>query len=204
MPKTNESCANTSQSKPSESSDAFVVTTLTPDEAAKLATEDPLADKVWRLAASGKSMREIGKLFGKSHTWAWSIVVERTKELQDISSVEHKAANRGIVLSRLDWAADKCEEFIDGYDADSANPPPLGALLAVYVKCAIERAKITGVSGEMDVATVVNADRLAEVTRRIMLAGPHSKARELLVRRVMDMADVKDADVREITSPPAT
>lgn len=147
-------------------------------------------------------MRAIGKMFGKSHVWAWRIVTERTKELQDISSVEHKAANRAIVLDRYDWAAKKCAEFIENYDPDADKNLSIPALLAVYVKCAENRAKVTGVCGEMDVAAVVDVNRLSEVARRIMLAGPHSKAARMASRQAMDMAGVKEADAVEVKPSP--
>lgn len=202
MPNSKETDANASESDTSEKPVSPLALTLTVEEAAKLSSEDPLADKVWRLAASGTSMRAIGRMFGKSHTWAWAIVTERTKELQDISSVEHKAANRAIVLDRYDWAADTCRKFIENYDPEQDKGMSIPALLAVYVKCAENRAKVTGVCGEMDVAAVVDVNRLSEVARRIMLAGPHSKAGKMASRQAMDLAGVKEADVREVTPSP--
>jgi hypothetical protein len=155
------------------------------------------------MAAKGKTMREIGKLFGKSHVWAWRIVKARTAELVDIASPEHKAANLGIVLDRYDWAAEKCREFIEHWDPETDKGLSIPALLAVYVKCAENRGKATGVGGEMDVAAVVDVNRLSEVARRIMLAGPHSQAARMAARSAMDMAEVKEAEARDVTPPPA-
>ena len=169
-------------------------------KAKKLLQDDVLHDKVWRMAAEGKSAAAIGRAFGKSPGWAWAIIRDRTKHMEDISSPEHKAANRAIVIDRVDRAAQLAWETAEACCEENGDLGTRPANLAICLKAAELRAKFTAVTDEMDASSILSVTRLEETARRLALIGPHSRASEMApaVRAALSLAGIRPADAREV------
>lgn len=171
------------------------------EEADDLAKYNPLHDKVWRLAAAGRSCDQIARALGKGPAWVKKVIIEYTKELREISNPDQKALNRAIVVHRLDWASGLLEEKLEACEQENGDHGTFPALMAVYVKTASERGKFTCVStDEMDGDSVLQVNRIEETARRLALIGPHSRAREMApaIRAALSLAGVKPAVAREV------
>lgn len=171
---------------------------VTVDESDALRSADPVADKVWRLYAGGKSTREIGQLFNKSHTWAWALIVSRTEELREAVSPEHKAACRGVMIDRCNEIYGIFIDLLRNYDPESCKGSSQQGIGAVCLKSVEILGRIHNVGGDDTGVPVVDTGRMEEVARRLLLSGPHSKAGRTASRQAMDMAGVKEADAREV------
>lgn len=171
------------------------------EEAEDLGKYNPLHDKVWRLAAAGRSCDQIARVLGRSPHWVRCVVREYTKELREVANPDQKALNRAIVVHRLDWASGLLEEKLEACEMENGDHGTFPALMAVYVKTASERGKFTGIStDEMDGDSVLQVNRLEETARRLALIGPHSRAREMApaIRAALSLAGVKPAVAREV------
>lgn len=182
----------------SEKSRALVNVT----EAQILKDADPLADKVWRMYAGGMSTRDIGAKIGRDHTWCWRLIVARTEELREITSKEHQAACRGVMIERYDMVFSRLLDLLDNFDPETCKGSSHQGLAAVLLKATELRGRVYEIGGEMSGAVLADTQRMEEVARRLALVGPHSQASRAASRSAMDLAGIKEADVRVI--PPST
>ncbi|MEI6072702.1 MAG: hypothetical protein WCS31_12970 [Verrucomicrobiae bacterium] len=118
--------------------------------------------------------------------------------LREAGSQSHRAAVLGLVEGRCNhlW------QVVDGalsLCGASGQVDRIASLAAVGAKLCELLARFHGVGGFDAPPAVVDVNRLSEVARRVMLAGPHSKAARMAARSAMDMAGVKGADVRDVS-----